>query len=220
MENNSAVLSGPSDEKKWTVSVIIAVAFLLLSSAYIYHTAGEAMTLSAFSAALAVSASFMFAMSFSASSFSYYFGWPNMRHGYQKQIGVTAFWLSYLYCVTLLILYPEIYYYGFFRNLLTPDLLLGLTAMFIFGAMTVINSKSVAPYFSWDTIKFVLGLGLVGYALLVMRAVLLEWPLWEHWFLTLEGYPPRRLILSALAMAVLFFRLSIPIHIALLKKNR
>lgn len=170
--------------------------------------------------ALAAAASFLYAMAFVSGSMSYYIGWPNMRDGYQKQIGITGFWLSFAYSVTLLILYPDFYLYGFFDNVWTWDITLGLSAMAIFGAMTLINSKPVSPYFTWDTIKFVLGLGFVAYALLVIRAIFIEFDLWVYWLTTFEGDIPGRLVLSVVAVAILLLRISVPIHKKLFPRER
>jgi len=210
---------GPSDQTKWLIAIGIATVLLVGSMLYIPLALPDSSFLMSFSFALAAGASFMFALSFSASSFSYYIGWPNMKDGYQKQIGVTAYWLALAYSLTLPYLYPELYWSGLKDNLFTPDVILGTTAMIIFTAMTAINSKFLSPYFTWDTIKFVLGLGFVAYAMLIMRAVFIEWPLYEDWFRTFDGFPPGRLVLSIVGMGVLFLRLSIPIHIALTKKS-
>ncbi len=206
---------GPSDAKKWTVALVIAVALFIPNIIYVLGFSSTSDLLMAVSFTLAAVASFMYALAFSSGSISYYFDWPNMRDGYQKQIGVTAFWFSLAYSITLLYLYPEIYYYGFVENFWSWDITLGLTAMIIFGAMTVINSKPVAPYFSWDTIKFVLGLGFVGYALLVIRAIFIEFDWWVEFLTTFEGDVPGRLVLSVVAFAVLLLRISVPIHIKL-----
>jgi len=211
--------TGPKDSTKWTISVVIAIGLLTGSMLYIPLALPGAPFLQSFSFALAASASFMFAMSLSASSFSYYIGWPNMKDGYQKQIGVTAYWLALAYTFTLPYLYPELYWHGLKDNLFTPDVILGSTAMLIFTIMTAINSKLLSKYFTWDTIKFYLGLGFVAYAMLIMRAVLIEWPLYEEWLMTFKGFPPGRFVLSAVGMGVLFLRLSIPVHIALTKKE-
>lgn len=56
----------------------------------------------------------------------------------------------------------------------------------VFAFMVGINSKLIAPYFSWNTIKCILGLGYVEYALLMIRAVLLEWSVWKSWLRTFE----------------------------------
>ncbi len=210
---------GPSDRTKWLIASGIASVLLLGSMLYIPLALPDAPFLQALSFALAASASFMFALSLSASSFSYYIGWPNMKDGYQKQIGVMAYWLALIYSLTLPYLYPELYWYGLKDNILTPDVILGTTAMIIFTAMTAINSKFLSPYVTWDTIKFVLSLGFIAYAMLIMRAVFIEWPLYEEWFRTLDGFPPGRLVLSVVGMGVLFLRLSIPVHIALTKKS-
>lgn len=209
----------PSDAFKWAVAVVIALLIATPATFYLEYMRGELFTLTTISFTFATVASFMYAMSFASSSFSYYIGWPNMRDGYQKQIGVFAFFASFAYAVTLLFLYPETYYYGFWDNLWTANVSLGLMAMFIFGLMTFINTKPIAKYFSWDTIKAVLGLGFLGYALLVLRAAIVEGDLWIHWLTTFEGEMPGRLLLSIVAIGVLLLRLSIPLHIKFLGKK-
>ncbi len=218
MDQLTTDFTPPKDSTKWLIACLIAGGLLTGSMSYVAFVMPEADLIMALSFSLAASASFMFALSLSASSFSYYFGWPNMKAGYQKQIGVMAYWQALVYSLSLLYLYPELYVYGLRDNIFTPDVVLGTTAMVIFTAMTAINSKWLAPHFTWDTIKFVLGLGFVAYAMLVMRAVFIEWPLWEAWLTTFEGYPPGRLVLSMVAMVVLFMRISIPIHIKFFKK--
>jgi hypothetical protein len=205
----------PSEHKKWLVAGVIALVLIMFCSGYVAVIGVALFSVQAMSFVSAAVASFLFALALVSSSVSYYTGWPNMRWGYQKQIGVLAFWIASFYCATLVLLYPDLYGYGLADNLLTLDVILGSVAMIIFTSMVGINSRLVAPYFSWDTIKFVLGLGFVGYALLVIRAIVLEWSLWESWLRTFEGYPPGRLVLSAVALVVLLLRISIPIHIAL-----
>lgn len=202
----------PTDVKKWTLAGLIAAGLFVAQISYILSFTSTTDTLLAVSFALAATASFMYAIAFASGSISYYVGWPNMRHGYQKQIGVVAFWLSLAYSLTLLVLYPDFYLYGFFANFWTWDITLGLAAMLIFGAMTFINSKLIAPHFTWDTIKFVLGLGFVGYALLVIRAIMIEFDLWVYYLTTFEGDIPGRLVLSVVALIVLMLRVSVPIH--------
>ncbi len=205
----------PSNQWKWSVALFFASVFFGFNFAYVLLFSSTTEVLMATSFALAAAASFLYALAFSSGSVSYYIGWPNMRDGYQKQIGVVAFWLSFAYSITLLILYPDFYLYGFFDNFWSWDITLGLIAMIIFGAMTVINSKWIAPYFSWDTIKFVLGLGFVGYALLVIRAIFIEFDWWIYYLTTFEGDVPGRLVLSVVAFFVLLLRISVPIHIKL-----
>lgn len=203
-----------SEYKKWLIAGMIALVLFTFCTGYVALIGVELFSLQALSFISAAVASLLFALALVSSSISYYIGWPNIRWGYQKQIGVLAFWIASLYCLTLVLLFPELYGYGLVHNLFTMDVLLGGAAMTIFATMVAINSKPISPYFSWNTIKFILGLGYVGYALLVIRAVLLEWGLWESWLRTFEGYPPGRLVLSAIALGVLLLRISIPIHIA------
>lgn len=209
----------PSESKKWTVAILIAVALTIGCAGYVSITGANIFSLQGWSFISAAVASFMLALALGSGSVSYYFGWPNMRLGYQKQIGVLAFWVAIAYSVSLVILYPETYWTGFKDNFMTADILLGSLAMLIFAIMVLINSKTIAPHFSLEQIKFMLGLGYVGYALLVIRAILLEWDLWEVWFKTLDGYPPGRLILSLVAVGVLILRISVPIHKAIVKSK-
>lgn len=210
--NNTKKESGVSESKKWNFTIRLTFLLGIFCAGYVSMLGISLSTLQGWSFILAAVSSLLLATALSASSISYYFGWPNLKLGYQKQIGVTAFYLAVLYCGTLLILYPETYWYGFSENIFTPDLLLGLIAMFLFFAMVLVNSKPIAPYLSWDTIKFVLGLGYISYALLVLRAVLIEGHVWVMWLQNLEAFPPGRLLLACVAMVVLLLRISIPIH--------
>lgn len=212
VHNHDATVTNPSEVKKWTVAVALGLLSGALSSWYMVYVYGTFGTLAFWSSVSAATASFLLAMAFAAGSVSYFTGWPNMRLGYQKQIGVLAFWLCLFYCFTLLALFPEIYYYGFWDNLFTPDISLGLLAMVILGAMTVSNTKFMSRFIAWDTVKFILGLGFVAYAALVMRAVFLEWPQWEAWLTTFDGFPTNRFILSMIAIVVLLLRVTVAIH--------
>lgn len=209
----------PSETRKWEVAISLALFYSLPVSIYVWAATGSLASLSAWNAITAGVAGCLLATALSASSWYYYTGWPEMRWGYQKQIGVLAFWLCVLYCVELLVIEPEIYWYGFWDNLVTPNFFYGLSAMAIFAAMTFANTEFVKQYVTWDTIKFILGLGFVGYALLIVRAIFLEWPIWAAWLQTFDGLPTTRFVLSTLAMSVLLFRLSIPLHAALRKKG-
>jgi len=206
--NEAQQMIVPSEEKKWFTAFLFTVGYGALVVAYMFLVYGGIESLSFWSSVTAAVAGCMLATSLTASSFSYFTGWPNMRLGYQKQIGVLAFWLCVGYCITLLILEPEIYFYGLYENLFTPNIIFGLVAMAIFGLMVFMNSKLVAPHFSWPTIRFFLNLGYWGYAALVVRAVFLEGPTWINWFLHFEGPPTNRFLLSTLAVAVIGLRIA------------
>jgi hypothetical protein len=200
----------PNEVTKWLLAVVLMIVYGTSVTAYfILIDRVGGFSLSFWSSLLAATAGCMLATSFAASSVSHFTGWPNLKLGYQKQIGVTAFWLCFAYCITLLWLEPAVYWYGFWDNLGTPNFILGLSAMVIFGLMVAINSKPVARYLSWPTISFFLNVGFVGYAFLVMRAILLEWPLWSEWLVTFSGPPTNRFLLSLLAIVVLLLRLAV-----------
>lgn len=210
----------PSEVRKWEVAITLALFYSLPVIIYVWAFSGTLATVTAWNAVTAGVAGCLLATALSASSWYYYTGWPNMRWGYQKQIGVLAFWLCVLYCVQLLYIEPDVYWYGFWDNLATPNFFYGLSAMTIFAAMTFANTEYMKQYISWNTVKFILGLGFVGYALLVIRAVFLEWPIWATWLQTFSGLPTTRFVLSALAVSVLLFRLSIPVHAAIFRRDK
>lgn len=215
--SKKSINTTPSEGRKWFVATLFALTGVTIFTLYVYLLLGSLGSLSAWNMITAGVAGMLLASSLSASSLYYYLGWPNMKWGYQKQLGVLAFWMCFFYCVQLLLIEPEIYWYGFWDNLGTPNFIFGLSAMVIFGAMTFANTPFMRRFISWETVKFILGLGFFGYALLVVRAIFLEWHLWEAWFTTLDSLPTTRFVLSVLAIAVLLLRASIILHSRLKK---
>jgi ABC-type multidrug transport system fused ATPase/permease subunit len=209
---NEISFPAPSERKKWFVALGIAIGALPIMSLYIYLYLGTITTPAAWMSITAGVAGVLLATSIGAGSVSYYTGWPHPKAGYQKQIGELAFWICLLYCVQLLVFLPERYFYGFLQNIHSPDISLGLTAMVIFGLMTMSHSKIGRQYLTWEQIKFILGFGFVAYSLLIFRALALEVHIWVDWFITFEGLPTPRFVLSALAFLVLILRASIIIH--------
>lgn len=201
----------PRESHKWLTALLLALGFAAPSILYVQIGYPDASLLLATSFISASVASLLFATTFSLGSISYFAGWPNLRHGYQKQIGIMAFWWAVAYTITLPLLYPETYWYGLLNNLYTADVILGSAAMVIFSMMVMINSRWIAPYFERKTIFFVLGLGFVAYALLVIRAIFLEFDVWLLWLSTLTGFPPGRLVLSLIALVVLLLRIAVAI---------
>lgn len=196
----------------WLIAGVWGIAFAVLSGAYVYALDGTLTTLIAWAKITAATSALLFAVSLGMSSFSYYFGFPDMRRGYQKYIGILGFWVALAHSVMLPIINPDRYFYNLPENLFTADVALGLIAMLIFGNMVIINTKWIAPVVGRDVIIFSFGLGFVAYALLVLRAIAIEWDMWFAWFMTLEGLPPPRIILSIIATLVLIARISVSIH--------
>lgn len=212
MKSAPATNELPSDTKRWLVALTMLFCFGCIVSGYVFAQRGELSSLTAWSVASAAVASLLYATSFSMGILGYYAQWQVSRHGYQKQLGLLAYFCSLFYCCTLLMLYPETYLPGRADELLTTEVLLGISATGIFTGMALTSVPSIARRLTPETIKFILGLGFVGYALLVVRAIFIEFDLWLHWFSTLEGFPPGRLVLSLIAFAVLILRASIPFH--------
>ncbi|MFN3188279.1 MAG: hypothetical protein ACK42D_01920 [Candidatus Paceibacteria bacterium] len=209
---NTDTATTPSNVKKWTVAFGIAFGALPFIMLYVYGFLGTISTPVSWTVITAGVAGVLLASSIGAGSVSYYIGWPNLRAGYQKQIGELAFLLCLIYCFQLLWVFPDTYYYGFWENLWTADILLGLSAMSIFGVMILANSPIGKRFLDWEQIKFILGFGFVGYALLVFRAIALEGHIWAEWFVTFDGLPTTRFVLSLLAFLVLLLRASIIVH--------
>lgn len=202
----------PTETTRWFVALTTLLCFGLLVTGYVFAQRGEAGSLAAWSLISAAVASLLYATSFSMGIIGYYARWQVSRHGYQKQLGLLAYFCSLFYCGTLLILYPESYHPSRADDLLTLEILLGLCAMDIFTAMALTSVRPIAERLTPETIKFILGLGFIGYALLVIRAIFIEFDLWLQWFSDFEGFPPGRLVLSLIAIIVLLLRASIPFH--------
>ncbi len=200
-----------SDRTKWLVAFGLSIIFAIPSVLYVVIGYGTTNVLELISYTSASIASLLLATALSMGSINYFFGWPPMQWGFQKQFGVLAFWFALIYSLTLPLLYPHRYGYGLADHFFSIDVLTGIAAMSIFGAMVFINSAWLAPHFKRETIFFVLGLGYVGYALLVIRAIFLEYDLWVQWFLSMDHFPPGRLILSIIALIVLLLRVVVAI---------
>lgn len=197
---------------KWLVAFLFGIFFTIICSIYVYHLDGSILSLPSLGKILAGVSALLFAVSLGAGGLSHYTGFPNMGLGYQKYIGIMAFWVAFAYSGSLLFINPDFYFYNLFPNLLTADVSLGLIAMFIFGLMVIAPTPKIFMIIGEGAVHFILGLGFVAYALLVIRAVLIEWDIWVLWYETLNGLPPTRIILSIIATLIIAFRASIPIH--------
>lgn len=204
----------------WGIALGITAVLTGVFAVYIYVAYGTLATIESQAMLAASVSAFLFAIAFGSSSLSYYIGFPDMRRLYQKYIGIMAFWVALLYSLLLLAYNPEFYFYGFFDNFFTADIALGMASMVIFGAMVVINTAWIGPIVGKEVIKFTLSFGLIGYALLVIRAIWIEWDVWAMWFETFEGPIPGRIILSILGTSILLARISIPLHQKFVKKRQ
>lgn len=205
-------LSQPSlAQKMWRTSWLLAFAVFNIFLVYVFFLDGSLSTLLSWSKAVAGTSAVLLGMSFSLSSFGYYFNFLDKQILYRKYLGLTGFWLALLYSVMLLFVNPARYFYGFFDNLGTADFVLGLSAMTIFTAMALISHNRAMQWIGPALWRQILGLGYVAYALLVIRALFIEGDQWIKWWEAGSGLPPARLVISVLAVAVLLFRISVPV---------
>lgn len=203
--------------KMWLETSYIAFSLYVLFVVATYFLDGT-WALLTFSKALGGTAAVCIAVSFALSGFCYYFDFLDQKLVYRKYFGLLGYWFALLYSLSLLLVNPERYFFGFLKNFFTADFILGLTAMAIFTFMAFISNawamKALGPQ-NW---RRALRAGYFGWFLLVVRAYLLEKELWTHWIKNLDGFPPPRLLLSLMAGGVIVLRLSIEIS-KLFKKS-
>jgi DMSO/TMAO reductase YedYZ heme-binding membrane subunit len=209
--------SQPSTRTWWLHSFYVAFGAALFYTVYVIIQDGY-FDLVSFAKVMAGTANFLFAASFSLSGLGYYFNVLDSKVIYRKYLGLLGFFAALIYTLLLPVVRPDYYFYGFFDHLWSSDVLLGTTSIAIFTVMALISNngamQKIGPL-RWRTI---LRLGYVAFFLLVVRAVLNnENPIgadarpemWLQYFANPDGLPPVRLVFSVIAMAVIFFRLSI-----------
>lgn len=191
--------------------ITFALPIALFFMVYVYLYDGNLTTLLSWSRVTAGTAAILLGLSLGMGSYAYYTGTP-VHNDLKKQLGHQAFWISLLYSIMLCVLFPTQYWYGLWNNLFTADVALGLLAMLILGIMTFITEWPVVGYVGEKFAYKFLTMGYIAYALLVMRAVLIEWEIWELWVQTLQGLPPPRILLSLFALTILSMRAWVPVH--------
>ena len=191
--------------------VTFALPIALFFMAYVYLYDGSLTTLLSWSRVTAGTAAILLGLSLGMGSYAYYTG-TAVHNDLKKQLGHQAFWLSLAYSVMLCVLFPARYWYGLWENLYTADVALGLSAMFILGIMTFITEQPWITYVGEHFAYSFLTMGYIAYALLVMRAVFIEWEIWMLWVATLSTLPPPRILLSLFAVSILCMRAWVPVH--------
>lgn len=174
----------------------------------IYTTVyNSAFNLPAFSQALAGTAAVLIGLSFAMSGFVYYFDFLDTRLAYRKYLGLTGFWLALGYSLSLCLTNPDRYFFHFFEYANTADVRLGLLAMAIYTFMALISNNRAIKKLGPRTWRYCLRLGYLAYALLIIRAYIMEQDLWTGWWQSPQGsLPPPRLIITLFALAVILFR--------------
>ncbi len=191
--------------------VTFALPIALFFMAYVYLYDGSLTTLLSWSRVTAGTAAILLGLSLGMGSYAYYSGTP-VHNDLKKQLGHQAFLLSFVYSCMLCVLFPARYWYGLWDNLFTADVALGLIAMCILGAMTFITERPAVTYVGESFAYKFLTMGYIAYALLVMRAVFIEWEIWTAWATHLHSLPPPRIVLSLFAVTILCMRAWVPVH--------
>ncbi len=163
----------------------------------------------------------LLAMSFSLSSFAYYFNFLDSKVVYRKQLGLMGYFFAVAYGMMAVAAKPALYIQAFPGNLLTVEVGLGAAAMAIFTLMALISNTTATRLLGGKLWRNILGLGYIAYAILVIRGIFLDALLWQYWF-ALQGEAMTltpRMFLTILGIVVLLFRASVPFHKKYSKKN-
>ena len=197
----------------WTHSWLLTLGISSIFLVYVYFLDGSLSTLLSWSKVTAGTSAVVLGIAFSLGSIGYYFDFLDKQVLYRKYLGLVGFWLALFYSIMLLFVNPNRYFFGFFDNLFSADFIFGLSAMTILTMMALISNVPMMKWLGPERWRSLLSLGYVAYALLVIRAVFIEWDMWVHWWQTPEsGLAPARLVISLFAVLVLLLRISVPFH--------
>jgi len=194
--------------RMWEFSLVIGILVFIaayIGVAFLDQTNGTLQV----SKALAGTGAVLIGISFSLSGFCYYWDFLDKKIAYRKYIGLVGYWFAFAYSFSLLFVNPDRYLYGFFKYFWTADFLLGVTAMAMLTFMAVISNNSAMRILGPHRWRVALRIGYLAWLLLAVRAWILENDLWREWFLSLDGFPPLRLVLTFLVILVVLFRLSV-----------
>ncbi|MFW5703599.1 MAG: ferric reductase-like transmembrane domain-containing protein [Patescibacteria group bacterium] len=211
-------LINPAELRLWSRSFyfsFLVFAFILLYSFAFYQD----LHLLMLSKAVAGTAGFLIGCSLVLSSICYYFDVLDRKIGYRKYLGLLGFWYALLYAFMLLFLDTERYVSEFFDNLFTPDVILGISAMILLTFSAAISNKTMMMKIGPELWRKLLRLPYLAYALLILRAIMIERNDWIEWLVQMDTLPPPRLLLTLFAIMVIVLRTTIPIHKATHRKN-
>ncbi len=159
----------------------------------------------------AAAAALLIGFSFALSGFCYYWDFLDSKIGLRKYLGLMGFWLALAYSLSLLVVDPDRYFFGFFRNFWTVDFILGLISMAFFTFMAFVSRDSMMRKMGPHRWRMALRWGYVAWLFLAIRAAIIEQDIWIAYFRTLKGFPPPRLLLSLYVVAIILFRLAVEV---------
>ncbi|MBI5037481.1 MAG: ferric reductase-like transmembrane domain-containing protein [Candidatus Kerfeldbacteria bacterium] len=198
----------PVNLRMWRSAILLAFGILVVLVGYVYLY-NDGLTALAWSQAVAGTAALMIGISFALSGIGYWWDFLDARVGYRKYYGLVGYYFALLHSVMLLFIFPNRYWYGFFENFFTPNIILGLIAMTILTMMAIVSNNWAMRRLGPIHWRQLLRLGYLAYALLIVRALYIEGGNWLAWLRSFDGLPPPRLIVSICAAAVIIFRGSV-----------
>lgn len=190
----------------WILALIIYIILLVVT-----YQLDKTFGFFTISKALAGASALLLGASFSLSGFCYWWDFLDTKIAYRKQLGLAAYWLALAYSISLLFLDPNKYFFNFFDNFLSADILLGLISMAILTVLAIISTDKMMLRLGPKRWRLMLRFGYLAWLLLALRAYLIEKNLWFEYLITGQGFPPPRLLLTIFVMAVILFRLSVDI---------
>lgn len=202
----------------WKEVLVLSIALLGMASIF-FWSLREVSTVTFVMSILAVASGLLLAMSFSLSSFAYYWNFLDDKVVYRKQLGLLGYFFALAYAAVAVVTNPQLYIESFPENLATPEVGLGVLAMAIFTLMALVSNQGAVHILGGKLWKDILGLGYIAYALLVIRAIFLDGLLWHDWFLEAGASLTPRMTLTILGILVLCFRVSVPFHKQFSKKQ-
>jgi DMSO/TMAO reductase YedYZ heme-binding membrane subunit len=217
-ENTKDIFHRDIKRSMWQQSLGLSVILLLFFTFFVYILDGS-FSFFTVSKALAGTAALFIGASFALSGFCYYWDFLDTKIAYRKYLGLVGYWYAVLYSISLLIVDPETYFFGFFENLYTPDVLLGLASMALFTIMALLSNNSAMKALGPQRWRKLFRVGYVAWLLLAIRAYIIEQELWHSWIASREGFPPPRMLLSLFVVTVILFRISIEISKRIRKNN-
>ena len=194
--------------KMWLNSLVFSMVVYAGAWGYsvVYHGGVEGLTNA--SEAFAVTAGTLIGLSLALSGFCYYLNFLEPELFYRKFLGLLGYGYALCYCITLLAIYPEKYFYGFFTTLATTEMQLGIAAMAILTFLTFISNTRAMRMLGVVRWRYALRLGYLAYGMFIIRALLVEGLGWVTWLNEGGGLPPARLLLTMYALFVLSLRAS------------
>jgi hypothetical protein len=191
----------------------LAATFILLPlfMAYVLILDGTLLSIAALGKVCAGTSAILLGLSLGAGSFSYYTG-VVVTDAEKKYLGVAGVLFALAYSCILPYIDPNLYWYHLPEHALSVDVITGALSMLIFIGMIVVMERPCVTWLGMARARQFLSWGYIAYALLVFRAIWIEWDQWVTWYTYMDTLPPPRILLSIFATAVLCVRVSVPFH--------